>query len=373
VGCERPDDVVIVGGGVIGLATAHRLAAAGRRVRVVERDRPGAGASTVAAGILSPTDVHEWHGPLGKLNARGLTVWPSYAEELQDAAGGDIGFRGRGSLRLDTGDDASADWLAATETAMAELGVPAERLEAAEAVDRVPGLTGVRGGLLAPSDGAVDTDRLVPALVRAATTAGAEIEHDAVVDLDRDGDRVTGVVLASGRTRSAGTVIVAGGAWTGVADWLPATCRPALRPVAGEAVLADGADGSIDLVVRTREGSLTPRADGRMWLGTTVRDVGFVDRPNLGAVAGLLARLLRILPGLADLDLADVRVGLRPVSTDGLPHVGPTPLEGLAVATGHGREGILHAPLAAAALAGLVLDGELPPWAQAAAPRIAGG
>lgn len=366
------DDVLVIGGGVIGLAVTLRLASAGHRVRLIERARPGAGASTVAAGILSPTDVEEWHGSLGAITARAMRAWPAYAERVAGAAGSAVRLRACGSLRLDPGDDASEAWLEGTAAAMGDLGVPFERLDEARCRQLVPGLAEVRGGLLAPTDGAVDTEQLVADLVVAVEVVGAAIEIDEVVGLRRDGDRVTGVDLAHGGRRSAGHTLVATGAWSGAAGWLPSSCRPDVVPVAGEAVIADGADGLLDLVLRTRRGSMAPRDDGRLWLGTSVRRAGFVQRPNLGEVAALLDRLLRVLPGLAALDLRDVRVGLRPVSADGLPHVGPTPLPGLLLATGHGREGILHAPLVADAVGSLIEDGALPRWAEPLAPRPAG-
>jgi glycine oxidase len=364
------DDVLVVGGGVVGLAVTLRLAEAGHRVRLVERSRPGTGASTVAAGILSPTDVAEWHGPLGAITARAMRAWPAYAEHVAVAAGSAVRLRACGSLRLDPGDDPSAAWLDGTAAAMGELGVPFERLDEEGCRQLVPGLAEVRGGLLAPTDGAVDTEHLVADLVVAVEAAGATIELDEVVGLLRDGDRVTGVDLARGGRRSAGHAVVATGAWSGAAPWLPSSCRPDVVPVAGEAVLADGADELIDLVVRTQRGSMAPRDGGRLWLGTSVRHAGFVRRPNLGEVAALLDRLLAILPGLAALDVHDVRVGLRPVSADGLPHVGGTPLPGLVLATGHGREGILHAPLVAEAVRSVVEGGTLPGWAACLAPRV---
>jgi glycine oxidase len=365
-------DVLVIGAGAVGLAVALRLLEDGHRVTVVERERPGAGASTVAAGILSPTDEVEWEGELGALNRRAMATWPTYADALEDVAGVPAGLRLCGSLRVDVGDDESAAWLAATRAAMTRLDLPSEQLGEDDARALVPALGSLRGALHAPTDGAVDTERFVAALVRGLDALGGELHPGEVVGLRRSGDRVHGVDLADGGTLAAGVTVVAAGPWSGVAEWLPPPHRPAVSPVAGEAVLADGADGLLDLVVRTRRGSMAPRDGGRLWIGTSVRRDGFVTRPKLGEVAGLLARASAVVPAVADLELADVRVGLRPTSADGSPHVGDGGLPGLLLATGHGREGILHAPIAADAVAGWVAEGRAPAWAEALTPRLSG-
>ncbi|MTV24949.1 FAD-dependent oxidoreductase [Nitriliruptoraceae bacterium ZYF776] len=369
-------DVVVVGAGVVGLAAARGLALAGARVRVVEREVPGAGATRVAAGILTPTDVHEWAGALGALHHRALLAWPGYAAELAEAAGRPVGWRACGSLRVDpSGDAQDGAWLAATGAAADALGLPAERLDGAACADRVPGLVPVAGGLWLPDDGAVDTEQLVVAQTAAAGRAGVTFEHDEVVALRRSGGRVTGVRLAAAGDLAADAVVVAVGAEAARASWLPPDDRPAIEPVAGEAVLA-GPPGGADTappvtstVVRTRLGSVAPRDGGRSWLGTSVRRDGFVRRPRIGEVAALLRRAIALLPRIAELDVLDVRVGLRPVPLDGRPHVGPGATPGLFHATGHGREGILHAPLVAVALPEAVASGALPDWADTTRPR----
>lgn len=370
-GVASPWDVVVVGAGVIGLAAGVRLASAGHRTTVVERRRAGAGASTVAAGLLAPTDEVSWRGDLGSLNRRALSVWPDYADQVADLAGRPVGFRPCGSLRIDPGDDGSASWLDTTEAGMEHLGLPAERLDEAACRALVPHLGAVRGGLHTPADASVDTERVVAALVDAFVAVGGQLQVGEVVGLRVAGERVTGVDLADGGRVEGGTIVVAAGPWTAVADWLPPPCRPDLVPVAGEAVLVDGADGLLDLPVRTRHGPIVPRDEGRLWIGTSVRRDGFVTRPKVGEVASLLTRAAEVVPPIATLEIADVRVGLRPVSADGMPHVGPTGREGLLLATGHGREGIAHAPVAAEALAGWIEDGDAPDWARSMTPRLA--
>lgn len=369
------DDVVVVGAGVAGLAAARGLAEAGASVRVVERDAPGAGATRVAAGVMTPGDVHEWHGELGVLHRRALAAWPGFAASLEEAVGSAFGWRSCGSLRVAvTGEDDDVAWLAATASAASAMDVEVDHLDSPACQDLVPGLAPVVAGLWMPEDGAVDTEALVAAQLRAAERAGVVVERDEVVALRRTGSRVTGVGLARGGARDADAVVVTTGAEVARADWLPPDDRPALEPVAGEAVLAGPATGgAADLtptVVRTRRGPIVPRDGGRLWLGTSVRRDGFVARPRVGEVARLLARAVALLPAAASLDVLDVRVGLRPVAVDGRPHVGPAATDGLVYAVGHGREGILHAPLVAEVVTATVTTGRLPAWAEPARPRV---
>ena len=175
--------------------------------------------------------------------------------------------------------------------------------------------------------------------------------------------KVLTMVLAGGEgKRLAPLTVLACGAWSSQATWLPEAARPPVRPLAGEYVLlaGDPERPPVSRAVRGRLGSIVPRAGGVAWLGTTVRDAGYARLPAVAAVRDVLERWTRLLPALEGLSISSVGCGLRPASPDGLPFVGPSAIEGLAVATGHGRNGIIHAPLAGEAIAALAAGDGLP-------------
>lgn len=357
-------DLLVVGGGAIGLATAWRGAQRGLRVRVVERDRPGAGASTAAAGILAPLDPPDPDDAHGAFTLAAMAGWEAFAAELQDAAGDAIGFRRAGALRV-ARDHAECVALEAAAAALDAAGTEHEVLGAAGCAAEEPGLHGAVAGLLTPDVAQVDTERLVAALVVAARRAGVAIDAglEPVAALPGPDGAVAGVRLSDGSRQPAALTLVAAGAWSARAAWLPEAVRPPVRPLAGEHLLLRAAPGvppPCRRIVRTIDGSVAVRDGGRCWVGTTVRAAGYVALPEAGALRDVLARATALLPALASLGVERAGVGLRPGTPDGLPIVGPAALDGLAVATGHGREGIVHAPATAAAVAGLAAGLPLP-------------
>lgn len=343
-------DLLVVGAGVIGLACAWRAARAGLRVRVLERGRVGVGATSAAAGILAPGAAAGWRDAR---NVEALRRWPAFAADLEAAAGVPLGLRADGLLHL-ARDDRERDGLDALAGALGEAGVDHERLDADGVAAREPGVRGAVAGLLVPGVAHVEGGRLLDALARACAHAGARLDEGvAPSGLLRAADgAVRGVRLADGRALPARLTVAALGAWSATAAWLPEEVRPEVRPLAGEYLLLEG-PAACRHVIRTPDGSAVPRAGGRLWLGTTVRDAGLVAVPDDAALAAIRARWAEVLPATARLALAGAGVGLRPASVEGAPIVGQSGLDGLALATGHGREGVLQAPLAAAAVVDL--------------------
>lgn len=351
--------MVVVGAGVVGLCVALEAAGRGMATTVVESRAPGAGSTGAAGGVLSPTEPHEWQGGLGAFNARAIAGWPAFAERVEELSGLPSGVRRTGELRL-VRDGAPADLLAVPELA-ARLGLACRRIDDAEARELEPALAPGVGGLLLEDTAAIDVDALVPALVAACRRRGVQlVEGRAVAGLLEDGEHAAGVVLDDGDQLPAGAVVACAGAWGGAAAWLSGHVRVPTRPVLGEAVLVEPAQALCRRILRTPGGAIVPRADGRLWLGTTVRECGFQARPSAGAVAAIVENARAFLPAIADAAFLAARSGLRPVSVDGLPIVGPTDREGLAVATGHGREGLIHAPLTGAAVAEALATGRWP-------------
>jgi glycine oxidase len=342
-------DVVIVGAGAIGLATARALAAGGATVRLVDRGAPGGGATQAAGGILSPTDPAEWAPPLGPYNLDAIARWPGWAEALTAETGHDSGRDVLGELRLARTDArVERDFLAAAAAGAAAGGWAHRTLDASELARLEPGLAPVHEALHVPGTAAVRVDALVAAL--AAACAGLGV---ALVRGDVTGVGGGTVRLAGGETLQAGTVILAGGAWMRE-PWVPEAIRPPVAPLLGEALVLAPAAPVCAHMLRTAAGSVVPRADGTVYTGTTVRERGFQRHADLGSVRAVAARAAALLPALDGARFVEARAGLRPVSADGLPFVGPA-ADGIVLAGGHGREGIIHAPLCADGVARGVL------------------
>jgi glycine oxidase len=375
-------DVVVVGGGVIGLAIAWRAAGAGMTVTVVDQT-PGQGASWAAAGMLAPvTEVHYGERPLLALNLAAADRWPSFAAEVEEAAGHPVGYRAGGTLAVarDADDNAALEDLYRFQL---RCGLEVERLRSRECRQLEPGLApSIRGGVLAAGDHQVDNRALVEALVIACRRAGVRLVEGRVADLAVDGDRVTGVALAAdgpsqggpsggGAARrdggprpalAAGTVVLAAGCWSGALGGVAAEALPPVRPVKGQLLYLKGpaAEPLCSRNVRGLEVYVVPRGDGRVVVGATVEEQGFDTRVTAGAVHDLLRAAMELLPDAAELELLETVVGLRPGSPDNAPMLGPAGPEGLVVATGHYRNGILLTPVTADAIAELLATGRVP-------------
>jgi glycine oxidase len=359
---QHTGEVVVVGGGVIGLGIAWRAAQAGTAVTVVDQD-PGRGASWAAAGMLAPvTEVHYGERPLLGLNLAAADRWPGFAAELEEAAGRPVGYRPGGTLAVarDADDNAALEDLYQFQL---RSGLQVERLRGRECRQLEPGLhPGIRGGVLAPGDHQVDNRALVEALLVACDRAGVRIVPGRVAELAAGGDRVTGVVLAGGERLAADAVVLAAGCWSGSLGGLAAEALVPVRPVKGQLLYLRGpADQPLcQRNVRGLEVYVVPRGDGRVVVGATVEEQGFDTRVTAGAVGDLLRAALELLPDVAELELAETVVGLRPGSPDNAPILGPAGPEGLVVATGHYRNGILLTPVTADAIAELLATGRVP-------------
>jgi glycine oxidase len=381
----------VVGGGVIGLGIAWRAATAGLSVTVVD-EAPGRGASWAAAGMLAPvTEVHYGERPLLGLNLAAAARWPGFAAEVEEASGRSVGYRPGGTLAVarDADDNAALEDLYRFQL---RCGLEVERLRGRECRQLEPGLApGIRGGVLAAGDHQVDNRALVEALLIACRRAGVRMVAGRVAELAVEGDRVGGVVLAggasagdggpapslaAGETLAAGTVVLAAGCWSGGLGGLAAESLPPVRPVKGQLLYLRGpADQPLcSRNVRGLEVYVVPRGDGRVVVGATVEEQGFDTRVTAGAVHDLLRAAMELLPDVAELELAETVVGLRPGSPDNAPMLGPAGPEGLVVATGHYRNGILLTPVTADAVAELLATGRVPELIAPFGPsRFAGG
>ncbi len=341
-------DVVVVGGGAIGLAVAWRAAGRGMRVLVLERGRPGAGTSRVAAGMIAPiAEARPSETPLLELGLRSARLFGSFVAELEAASGQGVGYTPCGTL-LVARDEDEARGLERELALRERFGLPAQRLRASAARRLEPALTpALRLALEFPDDHAVDPRRLTAALAAAIRSAGGAVREGATVTgVSMRDRRAAGVVLAGGETVAAGGVVLAAGAWTGELGLLAPT---AFRPVKGQILrLHDPAGpGLLTRVVRMGSSYVVPRGDGHYVIGATSEERGFDTTVTAGGVFELLRDASELVPGVSELVLDECAAGLRPGTCDNLPVLGPADVPGLHWAAGHGRGGILLAPITA--------------------------
>jgi glycine oxidase len=356
---KRSFDAVVVGGGVIGLSCAWRAAQRGARVAVVERAQPPAGATRVAAGMLAPVGELTFGEPeLLQMTLSAAELYPGFVAELEAASGVATGFEQTGALHVALDRDEGAE-LRRVHDLQRSLGLEAEWLSPRSCRELEPGLTpSFNGGVLAAGEAAIDPRGLTAALLVALEGEGVEMRTGVEVDAAiLDGTLVTGVRTADGAELAAGAVILATGAFAGQSAWLPERARPPVRPVKGQ-ILELGPRGDqpppCRRILASERVYLVPRDDGRLIVGATVEEQGFDTAVTAGGVHELLREAYRLLPDVAEMALVEAAAGLRPGTPDNLPRIGPSPVGGLLWATGHFRNGILMAPLAAEAIAGLL-------------------
>ena len=237
-------------------------------------------------------------------------------------------------------------------------------MSAAEVRDLEPKISGpILGGVLYPEDAQVDNPRLAPALLRAAVSLGTRVRSNASIrELLGAGGKCRGIRLASGETIEADAVVVAAGAWSGPLAASSGVTLPTI-PWRGQMVTLDASSTRpLSHIVFCGEMILIPRPHGPLVVGTTLENVGFDSRVTAAGMHHIFSRLERIAPDLGGLPVLKTWAGLRPGTPDHLPYLGPVPgWEGLFAATGHGRKGIILAPITGALMAGVILEGRIDP------------
>ncbi|HEX9769040.1 MAG TPA: glycine oxidase ThiO [Kiloniellales bacterium] len=355
--------VAIIGAGVCGLAIGWRLAQAGARVEVFDRGRAGRGATWASAGMLAAAaEAEPGEERLLEITRWSQGLWPDFARELEAASGERVGYRDEGTLVVAPSRDDAAR-LRATYDYQTGLGLALEWLTPAEARRREPYLgANLAAAVFSAADHQVDNRRLAAALRAAFLAAGGRLyEETPVSAIETAAGRVTGLD-AGGRRVGADAVVLAAGAWSAELPGLPKAARPPVRPVKGQA-LALAMDPKAPLLSHVLWAPgvyLVPRAEGSLIVGATVEEKGFDERLTAGGIFSLLEAAWRALPAIEELAIEEMWVGFRPTSRDDAPILGPTPVDGLLLATGHHRNGILLAPATAQAVSRYILSGDLP-------------
>jgi glycine oxidase len=359
-------DVAVVGAGVIGLSIAWRLARRGLSVAVFERGTAGGGASLAATGMLAAAAEHEpgCHDLLA-LALESQRQWPEFRGQLEAQSGYDIDFRECGTLVVALNRD-EVERLRFRHDLHKRCGLPTEYLAGSQVRQLEPALRpSVAAGLLCAEDHQVDPRLVIPALRRALLVAGGRlIEHCTVRSVDLEGGRAVGIVTAEGPCR-APAVVLAAGAWT--SDFVRLAFTVPVRPLKGQALAVKTTpdSGTLEHVVWTEQIHMAPKGDGRLVVGATVEERGFDEAVTAGGLYALLEAAHRAFPGIEEMAVEAVWTGFRPSSIDDAPILGTTTVPGLAIATGHHRNGYLLMPITALAIEALIADGAMPAVAQA--------
>ncbi|WP_180687489.1 glycine oxidase ThiO [Streptomyces gossypiisoli] len=372
----RTSDVLVIGGGIIGLVTAWRAAQRGFATTVVDPE-PGGGAAQVAAGMLAAvTELHYGEETLLGLNLASARRYPDFAAELTDLTGHDLGYRRCGTLAvaLDADDRAHLRELHALQR---RSGLASEWLSGRDCRRLEPMLApGVRGGLRVDGDHQIDPRRLAGALVAACERAGVVFHREWAERLLVAGERAAGAVTRAGAELAAGQVVLAAGSLSGRLAGVPDAVLPPVRPVKGQVlrltvppVHAPFLSRTVRAVVRGSQVYLVPRESGELVVGATSEEMGWDTTVTAGGVYELLRDAHELVPGITELPLTETRAGLRPGSPDNAPLLGPTELDGLLLATGHYRNGVLLTPVTGDVMAHVLTTGELPDVARPFTPK----
>jgi len=360
---EITRDVVIIGGGIIGGSIAWELARRGLHPLVLDRQEAGREASWAAAGMLQTAPDNADAIPLVPLARASLALYPQFVEDVEADSGRDVGLRRTGAMEIFFSSDAARE-LSTFIALNHGLGLPAEALSLDDALEMEPALSPhAQAAAFLGEECALDSRALTDAVLAAAVArgavvlAGVEAESLIVVGASKDaGARVEGVVAAAHRF-TADQVVLAAGAFS---SRLESARRYApTRPVRGQMVALLSSAPPIQRVLRSARGYIVPRDDARpqrLVAGSTLENAGYEKRVTSEGVARVLEAAQELVPDLADAEILETWCGLRPDTPDHLPILGPTDLEGLTIATGHFRNGILLAPITAKLIADWITE-----------------
>lgn len=356
------DDVVIIGGGIIGLTLALELAEQQVRVSVLDQGSLGCEASWAGAGMLPPGNPDFATTPEAQLRAGSHLLWPELSARLREQTGIDNGFRKTGGLEVRFAASEFADGLPDLEheirTWRSE-NVEVRPLSVEELREREPGIgEAVAAGYLLPTMGQVRNPRHLKAMMAACTRRGVTLRPGVAVHaFQQNREKITAAESALGRV-AGGQFVIASGAWSSrlLAD---AGCPAEVRPIRGQMLLLSSAASLPRHILNVGPRYVVPRPDGRILVGSTMEDVGFDKSNTAEATSGLLQFGLRLVPDLSRATFERCWAGLRPATPDGLPLLGRVPkADNLFVAAGHFRNGLQMSPFTARLMSDLILGRE---------------
>jgi glycine oxidase len=342
-------DAIVIGAGLVGSAITLRLAQEGLRVALLEKNAPGREASWAGAGMLSPAPDSPAAIPLVPFGRASLGLYPQFVAEIEEISGKRAGYRSEGAIELLFSADAERE-LSTLIALHHALGLPTEPLPLDEASKLEPALTRrAQAAAYFPYEACVDNRALIDALLAAAETSGVTLFPDThVSQILIEHGRCMGVRTGKGQILSAQNVVVAAGAFSGLLEGIVPPL--ATRPIRGQMVALSSHEKPIRRVVRCERGYIVPRdsaAPQRLVTGSTLEDAGFEKRVTAGGIEKILSAAQELVPQLSNAEIVETWSGLRPDTPDHLPLLGPAGVEGVTVATGHYRNGILLTPITA--------------------------
>ena len=350
-------DVIIVGGGVIGLSIGFRLAQKRLKVLLLDRQSPGQEASSAAAGMLAPYTEAEEDTPLLRLSIASREIYPDFIRELEAETGRSVPYRDDGALFLAL-EEQEVKLLRDRSTWQKKMGFAVECLEGPLLREAEPGLSPeVKLALFYSGDHQLDNRALVAALLTANQKLGVEVRAGVHIQkLVKEKNRIAGVE-APGEKFFADMVVLCAGAWspqieTGAGEMLP------IYPTRGQIIAVRSAQPGLRHTLRYEGGYVAIFPEQRLLLGGTMEDVGYMKANTVAAMSRIFQRAVSFAPAIASCGFVEAWAGLRPNTRDHFPILGKSSLQGLVYATGHFRNGILLTPITAKIVSDLLVEGK---------------
>ncbi|MEJ8546353.1 glycine oxidase ThiO [Brevibacillus borstelensis] len=354
-------DFLLVGGGIIGLGLAYELSRRGMTVTVVEQGEWGGQASSAAAGMLAPLKEFSQPGPMLELGMKSLELYPDWVEQLEAITGIDVQACKSGLLTVALTEEEAIPLQEKYKRQKAS-GYAVQWMTGQEMRRVEPLLTEeAKAGIYSPEEGHINNRMLLNALVAACRRLGATLVSGSVVTkMAIEGSQVVGVETTTGPLRAAHTVI-ASGAWAGImVDWLGFSVP--VRPVRGQVASVSSSGIPLRTVIFGTSGYITPKLDGKIVLGATEDDAGFQRHVTLSGLSRVLDGVMPYVPALHSAAFQQAWAGLRPATADSMPLLGPVPgWQGVSIAGGHFRNGILLSPVTAKVMADYLESGREEP------------
>ena len=363
-------DVIVVGGGLIGAAIAFELAWEELDVILLDRQEPGLEASWAAAGMISPAPDAPEAAPLVSFALESHKLYPGFVSAISQASGKAVEFRECGALEIFFSPDGESE----RDNRIAGIrrhGIAADAIAISEALRKEPFLNDAsRAAEWIPDEAYVDPREMTRTTLAAAKNSGAEIRKGTeVISILTKRNSCDGVLTAKSNAIKAGRVdvksgervlgkriVMAAGSFTGSIGGMERYAPT--HPVRGQMVALQGEGGGLRCIIRSRHGYVVPRQDGRIVAGSTLENVGFEKRVTPRGITGILKAATELVPSLEGAAIVETWSGLRPGTPDGLPIIGPTDVDGLFIATGHYRNGILLAPATAKCIREWIVEGK---------------
>lgn len=338
-------DAVIAGGGLIGTSIALELADAGLKVGLFDAREPGREASWASGGMISPAPENPGMIPFVPMSLASVALYPEFIRRVENLTGMDVGYRKSGALDIILIGNAEEE-LSTVIALQHGVGLKAKALSAEQTRRMEPALTeALQASIFREDEASLDTRLFTDATLKAAEQKGVEIfARNGAKALWKSGNRCRGLILDEGQAEAKWTVIAAGcfsARIEGVAEYAP------VSPAKGQMIALRSDSVEIERILWLEHKYLVPRSDGRIIAGSTIERTGFDHAVTAGGVQLILREAMKMVPGLETARIEETWAGLRPDSPDHLPIIGPTDVEGLLIATGHFRSGVLLAPVTA--------------------------